>query len=492
MPLDKIELDGSETGGTAGAKINEIIDEVERIPSAVIVKGDNPAVKMEVETGGSAGVLQIYDMEAPVHLVASMEWLKAQQSVIWALNDRNSGVIKTIFELKPDGTGYIGNGMTQHKIATIADLATTIGNTPDAFAIVDKAGVDLDTILEKGRYLVDGANIPPHTLTGFLTVSKLAGTTDTIQIVEATTAYTIYERMYNGTVWSDWKESDMTHVIQLLFNMVIGKASKTSLPTIYSGDTVPLDSLGKDLDWYHHFEAGSTIDKVLYDSICRQSYKPALFAIASLYGGDTSQNNIIVIEISPHNNMIYVDLKNSATLPIEDLTLEITNHGDAPVNIPLIIHSNASGEFMGTYETSFNPVIEKIIGHDGNTQDMSSFRLKVKEGVQTSKEYDYQKHNGVWFRTDFLNTDQVNTLIREYSTIVVYDLTDSKKPTRAECIAICASNHLPHFDWALDDTFYIRDTGGGNKIVFVTYIADGATDEASAGNYFFKDMTECV
>ena len=47
-------------------------------------------------------------------------------------------------------------------------------------------------------------------------------------------------------------------------------------------------------------------------------------------------------------------------------------------------------------------------------------------------------------------------------------------------------------NWGLNDTFYIRDSAGGNKMVFVTYIADGATDEASAGDYFFKDMNECT
>ncbi len=88
--------------------------------------------------------------------------------------------------------------------------------------------------------------------------------------------------------------------------------------------------------------------------------------------------------------------------------------------------------------------------------------------------------------------DKVATLtdIRDFSTIVIQTLADQKKPTRAE--AILAFKTLPHHDWALNDTFYIRDSSGGNKMVFCTYIADGATDEANAGDYFFKDMNECI
>ena len=91
---------------------------------------------------------------------------------------------------------------------------------------------------------------------------------------------------------------------------------------------------------------------------------------------------------------------------------------------------------------------------------------------------------------DVISEDEINTIIREYSTIVIQTLVDQKKPTRAE--AIIAFKSLPHMDWAKNDTFYIRDSAGGNKMVFCTYISDGATDEATAGPIFYKDMNETV
>ena len=96
----------------------------------------------------------------------------------------------------------------------------------------------------------------------------------------------------------------------------------------------------------------------------------------------------------------------------------------------------------------------------------------------------------IWQRQDFLTEVGVNELIREYSTIVEQVLGDQKKPTRDE--ALSAFKTLPHHDWTKNDTFYIRDDAGANKMVFCTYIADGATDEATAGPIFYKDMVNCV
>ncbi len=449
-------------------------------PSEIFAIGQNPMLQLEIETGGATAQFQALDKESN-HAVMSIEYARASEEVYLALMNKVSGAWRTLLALRPDGTATIGNGITQAQLATLGDMA----REPKAFDVLNRQGIDLNTLKTKGRFLVDGVHLPPHTTTGILTVSELEGTADIIQVVENTTSYVVYERMYDGASWSAWKESEVTHALGLLTHMIIGKASKTSLPTIYSGDTVPLNSLGKDLDWYHHFEAGSTLAKVLFDSTCRDSYNSNLFALASLYGGDASQNDIIVIEVSPKTNMIYIDLKNGTTLPVEDLTLEITNHGDAPVDIPLIIYSNAAGEFMGTYLTSYDPVIAKIVGYDG--ANSSSFRLKVKEGVLTAKEYDYQKHNGVWYRTDFLNVDQVNALIREYSVTVSMD-TNINKPTEAECIS--AFEQLPHFDYTKDDGFYIMSTNKG-KLNFVKYFAHGATDAVNhtVGLFFVKELT---
>lgn len=118
---------------------------------------------------------------------------------------------------------------------------------------------------------------------------------------------------------------------------------------------------------------------------------------------------------------------------------------------------------------------------------------------------DYSKKDAIWFRKSLdggttwepwvdesqaLSANEVEVLIREFATIVEYDLADPKKPTRAECIE--TFKLLPNFDWALEDLYHIRDVVLGDKIVMVTYIPDGATDEATAGPFFFKDMTETV
>ena len=452
------------------------------LPSAdeAILKGHVPAIVLDVENGGVASTLETtYNNGTTTHAVSTIQWVKASQEADWTLSDKDTGVIKAMFQMKPNGTFHIGNGMTQHQVATLDDL--------QAFDILDYNGVDLDNILSKGFHYVDGINKPPHTSTGLLEVKEYVAGGQLLQTFYADDNFKSFNRVHDGNGWSEWKEDDVAHVIGLMMSMIIGKASKTSLPTIYSGDTIPLDSLGKDLDWYHHFETGSLISKVLYNSAARENYHPNLFALAADYLGDIAQNDIVNIEIAPTNHVVFIELENNATLPIEDLTIEIINYGDAPVDIPIVVLSNAAGEFMGTYSTSYDPVIAKIVGVGGTNP--SSFKIKATEGVTTNKEYDYQKHNGTWLRTDFLDIEQINELIRSYHTIVVMSLVDDKKPTRAE--AITAFKTLPHFDWAKNDTFYIRDNSGA-KTMFCTYFADGATDEASAGPFFFKDMNECV
>ncbi len=88
------------------------------------------------------------------------------------------------------------------------------------------------------------------------------------------------------------------------------------------------------------------------------------------------------------------------------------------------------------------------------------------------------------------DSNYVEEMIREFSTIVEQALADQKKPTRDE--ALIAFKTLPNFDWTKNDTFYIRDIVGANKMVFCTYIADGAIDELTAGPIFFKDMSVTV
>jgi hypothetical protein len=87
-----------------------------------------------------------------------------------------------------------------------------------------------------------------------------------------------------------------------------------------------------------------------------------------------------------------------------------------------------------------------------------------------------------------LGEGEVESLIREFRTTVPIAIAGSPI-TRAECIT--AFKILPHFDWAKDDDYYCKDTSGGNvKLYLVKYRANGATDEASAGTFWFEKLTE--
>ncbi len=265
-------------------------------------------------------------------------------------------------------------------------------------------------------------------------------------------------------------DTDFTVAMNMLLGKIIVKADKTSLPTIYSGEVEPADTLGKDLDWYHRFEAGSSIVVDLYTGTSAENYIASGFFLRAISFNDA-------IEVAPNNHLIFIDSPNNTTLPAENLTLTL----DGNV-IPLAIVSNTAGSMVVSYSQTWDAVIE-------NVTITTPFKVTATEGIQTDKEFDYQKHNGEWHKIDFLNVDEINELIRSYHTIVVMSLADDKKPTRAE--AITAFKQLPNYDWAKDDTFYIRDSTGA-KTMFCTYFADNATDEASAGPFFFKDMNECV
>ncbi len=358
--------------------------------SSVILKGHNPVAILEVESGGIAGAFQMYDMVDPNHMVSSIQWVKATQETDWTLSDKDTGVIKAMFQMKPDGTFHIGNGMVQHQIAT---------------------------------------------------------------------------------------DTDLGEVINLLLGKIITKADKTSLPTIYSGDTVPLDSLGKDLDWYHHYESGTTIVEEIIHGTSLENYSDHGFYLAK-NTNPIPASGVHTIEIFPlQGRMVYIDLEHDKTLATEELTLIIGND-----SVVLEELSNAAGSYSGFYPASADAIIQGIT-------DTTQYVLQAKTGHTDDKEVDYEKHHGVWEREDFLNNTKVNELIREYSTIVVMSLADDKKPTRSE--AIHAFKQLPHFDWTKNDTFYIRDSTGA-KTMFCTYFADSATNEATAGMFFFKDMNECV
>lgn len=82
--------------------------------------------------------------------------------------------------------------------------------------------------------------------------------------------------------------------------------------------------------------------------------------------------------------------------------------------------------------------------------------------------------------------EPMKNLIRQFNTTVTADPATAK-PNRAECIA--AFKQLPHYDFSKDDRFYMMSTAK-DKLFLIKYLADGATDEASAGSFWFKTLEE--
>jgi len=94
------------------------------------------------------------------------------------------------------------------------------------------------------------------------------------------------------------------------------------------------------------------------------------------------------------------------------------------------------------------------------------------------------KVGGKWHQVAFL--DDVERLIHEYRTTVDYD-TAGATPTRAECKL--AALTLPHFDWAVDDDFYLRQIDR-TKMALVKYRAlSSSVDEATAGEFWLEKLT---
>ena len=81
--------------------------------------GDNPAFKMGVEAGGLTAQMQVIDKETSKEVI-TMEWLKTTQSFLFALMDRDTGVIKNSFRMDQDGKAYINS----KEIATVSEEMT--------------------------------------------------------------------------------------------------------------------------------------------------------------------------------------------------------------------------------------------------------------------------------------------------------------------------------------------------------------------------------
>ncbi len=121
-------VDATDAGVMTSAD-KAILDTLNAPQTGYVATGSIPSVKLEVEDGGTVGLFQIYDMASPVHLVSGIQWVKATQETDWTLSDKDTGVTKAMFQMKPDGTFHIGDGMVQSQIATVDDLDDAVDKT---------------------------------------------------------------------------------------------------------------------------------------------------------------------------------------------------------------------------------------------------------------------------------------------------------------------------------------------------------------------------
>jgi len=297
--------------------------------TTLVAQGHFPATELDVENGGTGSTLETTYMSdtGHKHVVSTIQWLAGQNEADWTLSNKDTGVTETMFRILNGGKATIGTTMNQQQIATVEDIA----NVPNYFNIQDKGGVDLNTILASGKYYTNGANRPAHSPAGVMEVVTDEASGHIVQITETDGDFKKWVRAFDGAGWSSWVEDNVSHVIGLAFSMIIGKASKSSLPTIFSGENEPLDTLGKDLDWYHRFEQGSSTTTDLYTGTSLQNYHPLGFFLMNIQYGD-------IIEVAPAENLIYVDIADNSTLPVENLSLTLGTNV-----IPLTIESNSAG-----------------------------------------------------------------------------------------------------------------------------------------------------
>ncbi len=289
-------------------------------PERLTLLGDNPAVELVQEAGGSSAAFQIVN-GATSHLVSNIGWSETNEVLFFSLFDKTNGTLRNELIIKHNGN---------------VEIPGAVNHFPQE---------DGDIIVKK----------------------------------------------YFDTALTSIEANKQS---------LRDKADKSSLPTIYSGDAVPLNSLGKDYDKFHQYTVGSTITTDLYTSSVRENYTQYGFYLAAESHGDTPQNGIFRIEIYPSERHIYIDLEIGETLSSEELKLFIQNPaGGATQEIVLNKISNISGAYIGYYESSDDTIIEAIT-------TSSSFILQAKVGQTNAQEIDYEKRHGVWNGYGFFNVVQ--------------------------------------------------------------------------------------
>ena len=418
-------------------------------PSEVFATGQNPILQLEIETGGTAAQVQVVD-EASGHALASLEYVRSAEELYIALLNKTSGAWRTLLEIKPDGTATIGDGMTQHQIATMEDIA----GLPRYFDVLDKRTIDLNTLKTNGRYYTDGANRPPHSTKGILEVMADEATGHIIQFTETDGDFKKYLRAFDGAGWSAWVEDNISHIIGLSFSMIIGKASKTSLPVVFNGEAAPLDTAGKNYDRFIQHKSGTSISVNLFTGASVEAYDPYGFALAA---SQTPQNHIYMIEIFPnYGNTIYIDLADQETLPIEDIALIING-----TTIPLTVKANQPGSFEGTYDQSFDSVMASVTSS-------TPFVLRATEGAVADTDYHYEKHFGHW------ELDQTSL------PVIVTSGFAHNTPSKAEIEIEFAK--CPNFNYGFRYTFMADDSHGFYKI---EYYPNGDTAQGQSNYKWF-------
>jgi len=146
---------------------------------------------------------------------------------------------------------------------------------------------------------------------------------------------------------------------------------------------------------------------------------------------------------NPSSSIWYLKASNSelgnlmgASGKITQQTLEAWIGSGALITI---VYDGSAKEFAVTGIAVANPVtVPDVLKADGSVQLESTYKPTAPYDIASVK--------------------SVTKLIREFRTTVVFDTAGTTKVTRAE--AITTFKLLPHFDWALDDAYYIKDSNG--------------------------------
>lgn len=351
------------------------------------------------------------------------------------------------------------------------------------FEVTDmRAEVNTAHIIDVGNYLVDSDNaidLPNGVAQGVLSVIHFDYLNEKKQLLQDSGSYRSYERWETSSGFGDslaWRETNESKAMTDGYREVLKKANIVDLPQTFSGITEPLNTLGKDYDRYHEYEAGSIHEVEYCNGTSKDPFSPYYFHL--IERGDPIQNGVIELEVGSVDNIVLVQFLEGMDIPLGGLKLFITNPSAGEVEIDLTVTGTTSHSITATYSTLADPTIDAIV-------DTSTYRFVARHGVSADRDIHYVKMNGVW--QEEVTTASIEKTIREYDTTVSMD-TVHNIPSLAECTV--AFEQLPHYNYTKDDHFYIMSTNK-SRLNFVKYFANGETQADGTdglGKFFEEEL----